>query len=180
MNKLPGDYIAGFVDGEGCFALKFRRDVRHKRKGVPVYFYWDIEFIITLRKDDVNILKKIRDVLNCGSISFDKRGAVRYSVNNMNDLMNKIVPFFEVYRLRAKKRFDFILWVKALKILYKNRGAKTSISSTGDLRGYRNHLWDKTDLGRLQTIHQKMKTYKSGVKEWKWLLKIKPSGNVMS
>ena len=24
--KLPGDYIAGFVDGEGRFSLKFRVD----------------------------------------------------------------------------------------------------------------------------------------------------------
>lgn len=40
---LPGDYIAGFVDGEGCFALKFRRDVRHDRPGNPEYYYWDIE-----------------------------------------------------------------------------------------------------------------------------------------
>jgi len=40
MEKLPGDYIAGFVDGEGCFALKFRRDYKSKRKSKPEYFYF--------------------------------------------------------------------------------------------------------------------------------------------
>lgn len=41
IEKLPEDYIAGFVDGEGCFALNFRRDIRHergKRSGIkPIY-----------------------------------------------------------------------------------------------------------------------------------------------
>jgi len=39
-SKLSGDYIAGFVDGEGCFDLQFRRDIRHKRLGKPVYYSW--------------------------------------------------------------------------------------------------------------------------------------------
>gem|GEM_PF-6727427 len=41
---ISGEYVAGFVDGEGCFALKFRRDVRRDRMGSPEYFYWDAEF----------------------------------------------------------------------------------------------------------------------------------------
>ena len=39
MGPLPGDYVAGFVDGEDCFALKFVRDVKYKRKNAPEYFY---------------------------------------------------------------------------------------------------------------------------------------------
>ena len=42
MNKLPGDYVAGFVDGEGCFILSFRRDIRHdcgKRSGIKPTYY---------------------------------------------------------------------------------------------------------------------------------------------
>ena len=60
MEKLPGDYIAGFIDGEGCFALKFRRDVRRERKNNPVYYYWDIEFAVVLRGDDKDILNNIK------------------------------------------------------------------------------------------------------------------------
>lgn len=43
MEILPSDYIAGFVDGEDCFALKFRRDVKNKRRGKTTYFYWNSE-----------------------------------------------------------------------------------------------------------------------------------------
>ena len=63
---LPAYYISGLVDGEGCFALNFRRDKRHERKGKPEYFYWTIRFIIVLRIDDKTLLEKVRDTLDCG------------------------------------------------------------------------------------------------------------------
>lgn len=124
MEYLPGDYIAGFVDGEGCFALKYIRSVRHERKNEPIYFYWDVEFIIALRMDDKNILERIRTTLECGRISFTKNGSVRFCVNVIDDLKNKIVPFFEKHPLQAKKQKDFLLWKEALEILYKNQHSR--------------------------------------------------------
>ena len=70
MEKLPGDYIAGFVDGEGCFALKFVRSVRHDRPNKPVYFYWALEFVIMLKADDKEILDRIQYTLDCGTVQF--------------------------------------------------------------------------------------------------------------
>ena len=54
--KITGVYIAGFVDGEGCFSLTYRKD-----KGK--YFYWKASFVITLKKDDKNILESIKEYL---------------------------------------------------------------------------------------------------------------------
>lgn len=167
MEKLPGDYIAGFVDGEGCFALKFRRDVRHDRKNKPVYFYWDIEFAILLRADDKDILEKIKNTLNCGKISISKRGAVRYSVNNVDELVDKIVPFFDKYSLHAKKKYDFNLWQEALVILERNRQLK--IQRPSNQVGFSKVQWSTKDLNRLKQIRLEMKPYKSGNKPWKWL-----------
>lgn len=164
---LSGDYIAGFVDGEGCFALKFRRDIRHERKGSPVYFYWDIEFAILLRADDKDILNQIKETLGCGNLSFDKRGSVRYSVTNIEDLFNKVVPFFEAHQLRAKKRHDFELWKEALLIFIKNQ--RKELNRKKGLRGFHKVPWNPSDTNRLVEIHEKMKTYKSVGKEWKWI-----------
>ncbi|MDO8430195.1 MAG: LAGLIDADG family homing endonuclease [bacterium] len=154
MGKLPGDYIAGFVDGEGCFALKFRRDVRHDRKNKPIYFYWDIEFAIMLKGDDKEILYKIRDTLKCGKVgNIDKRGLIRYAINNINDLSNKVVPFFQKYPLHAKKRHDFDLWKKAVAIFK-----------------IKQQLWDQKTSQRLIEIREAMKQYKGGNRSnWKWL-----------
>ena len=94
MVKLPGPYVSGFVDGEGCFALKFRRDIKPDRPNSPTYFYWDVEFAIVLKNTDRGILEKIKETLGCGVISEARRGLSRYAVNNLEDLSQKIVPFF--------------------------------------------------------------------------------------
>lgn len=172
IEKLPGDYIAGFVDGEGCFALKFRRDVRYdrgKRSGIkPVYFYWDIEFAIMLKMDDKRILEKIQNTFNCGKIDNpDKRGAIRYSISNINDLSNKIVSFFEKYPLRAKKKFDFQLWKEAVEIFKRNQ--RFSLNRRKGEKGFHKTDWDSKDLERLKKIHEKMQKYKNSKKQWKWL-----------
>jgi len=166
--KLPGDYIAGFVDGEGCFALKFRRDVRHERKNKPVYFYWDIEFAILLRADDKEILESIRNTLDCGKIGqSDKRGMTRYAVNDIHDLLYKIVPFFEKHQLRAKKKYDFVLWKEALGILIRYQ--QKNIKREKDTKGFPKIEWGKNDIERLSQIVNEMKQYKSGSRSWKWL-----------
>lgn len=173
MEKLSGDYIAGFVDGEGCFALKFRRDIRRERKNIPIYFYWDIEFAIVLRADDSNILERIRMTLNCGNISTTKRGQCRYSVNKIDDLSNKIIPFFINYPLQAKKANDFGLWKEAAEIF--DRTQRKILNRIPGARGFSKTLWNPEDLRRLLEIHEEMKIYKSHMpNEWKWL------GNAMA
>ncbi|MBI3588911.1 MAG: LAGLIDADG family homing endonuclease [Candidatus Liptonbacteria bacterium] len=168
MDKLPGDYVAGFVDGEGCFALKFRRDVKHERKGKPIYFYWDIEFAIVLREDDGGIIQNIRDTLGCGKISISRKGQVRYSVNRIDDLLDKVVPFFERYRLRAKKRFDFELWTEALEILSRNQQTKTKRKGIG----FAKVEWGRDDLKRLREIQEEMREFKSKRSDWKWIAQV--------
>ena len=165
--KLPGDYVAGFVDGEGCFYINFRRDVRHDRKNKPIYFYWDIAFAIVRRADDKYILEKIKNTLNCGNITINKLGSARFQVTNTNDLVNKIVPFFKKYELRAKKKGDYILWKKALEIFKRNQRKTLNIKRGGS--GFHKIDWHPEDLKQLKEIQQEMRIYKSKRKNWKWL-----------
>lgn len=168
MDKLPGDYIAGFVDGEGCFALKFIREIKYNRKNKPEYFYWDIEFAILLRADDKDILANVRDALDCGKVGKpDKRGMVRYAVNDTHDLLYKIAPFFDKYQLHAKKKFDFVLWKEALGILIRYQ--QKNIKREKDGKGFPKIGWGKRDAKRLNQIVNEMKRYKSGNRSWKWL-----------
>ncbi len=160
-NKLPGDYIAGFVDGEGCFVLTYRRDVRHDRKNSPEYFYWRTEFAILLKSDDKNILEKIKNTLRCGWISINKNNGARYTVSDINDLYYKIIPFFDKYKLRAKKRHDYKLWKEAVEI-FKNNQLKIG-------KGVSQKMWDEKDMNRLKEIHNEMMEYKGGTHRHKWL-----------
>lgn len=160
-NKLPGDYIAGFVDGEGCFSLKFRRDVRKDRINSPEYYYWTIEFAILLKSDDKEVLKLIRNTLDCGNISINKNRAARYSVSGIDDLFSKIKPFFSKYKLRAKKKFDYILWSEALDIFKRNQDTVGKGTSQKD--------WSDKDQKRLFKIHSEMSKYKGGAHSSKWI-----------
>jgi hypothetical protein len=168
-NKLPGDYIAGFVDGEGCFALKYNREVKHHRPGKPVFFRWDIEFAIYLKAHDMTILESIRDTIGCGIVNKpNKAGAVRFAVNDILQLKNIVIPFFEKYELRAIKRHDFNLWKEAVDIFIRNQRQKINAQLGKD--GFQRTEWNQTDLNRLNEIKIAMEEFKGGNRHtWKWL-----------
>lgn len=134
-DKLPGDYIAGFIDGEGCFFLTYRKEVKRNRLGNPKYYRWSAGFAMTLREDDVEILKQIRDTLECGNVYFlntkDNRAGRQayFGVQNIDDAYNKILPFFRKFPLRAKKRYDFGLWSKALELIYTKKKDRESYTT---------------------------------------------------
>ena len=124
IKKLPGDYIAGLVDGEGCFYLTFRSETRRERANCPTYFRWIAYFAMNLRKDDIEILNQVKETLECGNVYvINKRGEemAYYGIQHLDHLFTKIVPFFAQFPLRAKKKYDFELWKKALVILFHKK-----------------------------------------------------------
>lgn len=123
--NLSGDYIAGFVDGEGCFALKYRLDRQKNKNSVREYYYWGAEFAIVLHPSDAQLLEAIQRVLNVGKISYKKTGdQVRYSVQDTQELKNIIIPYFQKNRLWGSKFKDFKLWAQAVTII-ANHKSKT-------------------------------------------------------
>lgn len=168
--KLPGNYIAGFVDGEGCFALTFRKDVQYNisNNKPREYYYWGVQFAIVLRSDDIHILKLIKKELGCGSITFtSKNEQARYSVQNAKDLTEKIIPFFKKYKLRAKKAVDFNLWVQAVKILDKHRNG--ILNTKVGVRGFTKKKMPPENQEKLKRIRDQMLNYKAErSKNFKW------------
>ncbi len=144
------EYVAGLVDGEGCFALTLRRDVRHERKDSPIYFSWKAMFVVVLRKDDEQLLTLIQKKLACGGISYSKNSA-RLQVAHLDELAEKVVPFFEKHLLLGKKGYDFSYWKEAVAILHSHKTKKTP--------------WQEGELRRLQELHLAMVPYKSAQKE---------------
>lgn len=166
---MPGDYIAGFTDGEGCFAIKFRRDKKQNKLGgrIREYFYWGAEFAIVLRNDEINILEQIKQALGCGSIVRQGEGELRYMVQNPKDLLQKIIPFYEINRLRAKKYFDFLLWKKAVEIISTYRRQK--INAEKGQKGFIKIEIPKEKQEELFRIREQMISFKSKRKEdFKW------------
>lgn len=134
--KLPGDYIAGFIDGEGCFVIvvshhmtkKLKRDAR-------------VSFQIELRDDDKEILSNIQETLGCGRLyhlSYERYGwkpHIKYMVSAIKDLHDKVIPFLNRYPLRAKKKHSFNMFCKAVDIVYnKQHLTEEGIQAMLDIR----------------------------------------------
>lgn len=158
-SKLSPEYISGFVDGEGCFGLQFRKDIRHKRLSTPVYYSWKAQFTICARKDELELFKRIKDYFGCGNIYNELDKEIHYCVSKIEELENIISPFFKKYQLQGKKKFDFILWAEAIKIILRNKKLKTNVQK--GLHGFQKTNWNENDLVRLLEIHTEMQKYKS-------------------
>lgn len=168
--KISDDYIAGFVDGEGCFALSVRRDVRHERTSKATYYAWKASFAICLRSDDHFILDEIKRRFECGSVTYTvKKATVRFQVSNVTELYERVVPFFKKAPLYGKKAKDFILWAEAVGILNKYKVRRGRVNITKGLSGFQKIEWTQSDLDRLKHIQKLSSQYKSNGFERKWL-----------
>jgi len=122
---LSPEYIAGFVDGEGCFCVSVSKHKTLKRR-LEVRPQFEIE----LRDDDEMILKMIGKAIGCGNIyhlNYDKYGwrpHVKYKVTAIDDLFKIVVPFFRKYPLRAKKAKTFSIWSRVVEMVYKKEHLK--------------------------------------------------------
>jgi hypothetical protein len=104
--RLEAQWIVGFVDGEGCFHL----DVHMNQT-----CYWKIqiqpEFTVVQGEVDVQVLYAMKKYFGCGSVGVNRKDKtstrMMYRVKNIDDLNNKILPFFEKHQLKTKKNVEF-------------------------------------------------------------------------
>lgn len=147
--------INALINASGCFDLQFRQDTKRNRTNFPTYYHWKVQFVITENSQKLDILEKIKNILKCGKIHIIK-GQGRYSVQNIDEIKNNILPYFKKHSLNDKKKKDFELWQKAVEIIYRNKG---KILST----------WKKEDFRQLIDIQKKIKKYKEKPRRTKWL-----------
>jgi len=147
-----GHWLSGFVDGEGMFLLKWHtcRDYQ-----IPV-----AGFEIHLRLDDRSILEEIRDFLGVGTF-YDRPERIHgpektrskpqlcYRVNITKHLAKVVVPNFERYPLRAKKRNDFAIWKQGVALLY--RVWKRPMQSAGYRKGT-TRRWSVAQLDEFESL----------------------------
>ncbi|MFA5878290.1 MAG: LAGLIDADG family homing endonuclease [Candidatus Staskawiczbacteria bacterium] len=147
--------IVQIVNQEGCFDLQFRKDTKANRTNSPTYYRWKVQFIITKNASQSNVLESVRDTLQCGNVHVVKNQA-RYSVQNITEVYECVVPYFKKHALSGKKKNDFQAWSKAVEIIYKNKGKILA-------------AWIPGDFQKLMAIHKDIAKYKSRPKKAKYL-----------
>jgi len=147
--------ILEIVNNDGCFDLQFRKDARHDRTNSPTYYRWKAQFIVTSPKENIKILEKIKNILDCGQVSVCA-GQARFSVQKISDISGSIVPYFKKNILSQNKKKDFELWAKGVEVIERNKGKFLS-------------AWKKNDICTLIEIHKSSAKYKIRARQPKWL-----------
>ena len=100
-------YVAGFVDGEGSFHIAVQHS-RFTRVGLQII----PEFHVSQNRQRAEVLELIKRVLGCGYIKTNHPGNPRDQtvvlvVRNRQDLVERVIPFFEQFPLRSSKQREF-------------------------------------------------------------------------
>lgn len=116
------DWLSGFTDAEGNFNISLRNLKNNKYNSLILTFQ------IGLHIDDLNLLKFIKQKLNCGHISISG-SRCNYFVNDQISLIQVILPIFNYVKLNSSKYFQYLIFEKAVSLI-KN---KKHLSSKGKL-----------------------------------------------
>lgn len=140
-----GNWLAGFIDGEGTF------NIRRCKTG-----QYTCCFGINVRDDDNEVIHEIRRRTRIGHvISYPGRGKhrplIRWQVNSKADCL-KLVHLLECFPLRAKKRRDFLIWREAV-LSWRETTAKNMWSEPRD--------W--TDMAEMKEQIENVRKYPSSV-----------------
>lgn len=151
--------IINLVSSDGCFDLQFRKDTRHERTNAPTYYRLKAQFVVTSPKNDIKLLEKIKNELDCGDITVSGTQA-RFSVQKINDIADIVVPYFRKNCLVDKKKKDFELWAKGVDVMQRNRGKQLT-------------TWKKGDICTLIEVHKSASKYKIRPRTPKWIERAK-------
>jgi len=114
--KLNPYFVTGLIDAEGCFSTTIYKNIKLKTG-------WRVQsfFEIGLNQKDSFLLYQLQEYFGgIGSIRLDKKSnALKYSVSNIKNLINIIIPLFQKYSLLTQKRADFILFKQIVELMNK-------------------------------------------------------------
>ncbi len=118
QQERPGfeQWVVGFVDGEGCFAISVVRN-----GGCRLGWQVQHEFSVTQAEPSRHALEHLRTFFGVGTLIPNDRHdnhrtrMWRFSVKRRADLVDVVVPFFEDLPLRTAKRADFSLFSQVLQ-----------------------------------------------------------------
>ena len=137
---LNAQWIVGFTDGEGCFHIGINKN-QEMKLGVQVL----PEFTVVQHEVDEQVLYALKDYFGCGVVRKNHATRFCYRVRGHDNLLHKILPFFEKHQLKTRKRVDFLKFRKVVLLMEKGehlnpdglekiRQIKTTMNSTTFLR----------------------------------------------
>jgi len=112
--NLDASWVAGFVDGEGCFhvGINPHSDMKTGYQVLP-------EFTVVQHKRDTQVLHGLKAYFGCGVVRTNHGDRMAYRVRSLEHLLQRIVPFFMKHSLKTKKHVDFLKFRDVLLLMEK-------------------------------------------------------------
>jgi LAGLIDADG endonuclease len=100
--QLDPSWVVGFVDGEGCFSVAIHVNPRNARRTRG----WQLTatFQVSQHANERQLLERLRIHFGCGHVYHKgpTSSVMAYSVTRLQDLEERIIPFFEQHPLLVK------------------------------------------------------------------------------
>ena len=102
---LTPDYLAGFIDGEGCFSVSI-----HPNPNAKWGWLIDPDFTINQHRQSRELLESIQRFFGCGKIyekSPNKSNVLTFTVYGRKMILEKVIPFLDSHPVISNKRHDY-------------------------------------------------------------------------
>ena len=116
---LTPEYLAGFIDGEGCFSVTV-----HPHANAKWGWLIDPDFTINQHKKSREFLERIQKFFGCGKIyekSPHKSNVLTYTIYSRRSIYEKVIPFIDAHPLISHKRYDYEKFRNIIESLMLNR-----------------------------------------------------------
>lgn len=114
------NWLAGFIDGEGCFNINIIKSLTHKM-GVQV----KVRFILTQHSRDLDLMKNLAEFLGCGTLSNVTNPYIYLTISKLIEINDKVIPLLNKYPLQGSKKLDFYLFCEVVELM-KNKAHLTT------------------------------------------------------
>jgi len=102
---LTAQYLAGFIDGEGCFSVSI-----HPHPTAKYGWLIDPDFTINQHQQSEEFLKSIQRFFRCGKIyakSPGKSNVLTFTIMGKRNIAERVIPFIDQNPLHSHKQYDY-------------------------------------------------------------------------
>ena len=103
---LDTNFLVGLIEGDGSFHISFKakRDL-------------DFGFHITQHISSLPLLKKVQQLLGCGTLQNKSKTVVRYQIDTLNAIQQNLLPFMSKHQLHSVKSEHFSIFEQVINLV---------------------------------------------------------------
>ncbi len=121
LDQIPcdlGNWVAGFVDGEGSFNVPIRRE---RDRGLP----WRVSLSFNVSQIGPELPELLRLVFGVGTVRNRGDGVHYFEVTRPLELHERVFPFLEQFPLRSPKEGDLAVFREITELVLSGRHLST-------------------------------------------------------